>query len=344
MLSSLRNFVITFLIALLIFGPASYFLSDLLIECVGPGFGLDVGESTPSTEPPATNDPSNIKDPVSTNGTSFNMLIVGTDYQPDVLSDYRFDAFANYPLFNNAAGLDPTATLQDYATYRAINADTILLLRADKAHKQFVYSYIPSEMLVTCGGVEMTLSEAYTTLGIEYLVDKVTAITGFYIDFYTVIDMTGVESLIDELGGVTVNVPQDMHYSDPVQNLYINLKAGAQHLNGNNCLDLLRYNGYGQSPYINRGTVTLSVINSLADAIAKKPTLSIIEAVYQAAKENATTTFGLSDLREHFDLITAYSSYTKHSISYPGEYRLHGGRMMFIPDTNSAILTYSNYR
>ena len=192
--------------------------------------------------------------------------------------------------------------------------------------------------------VEMTLSEAYTTLGIDYLLDKITAITGFYIDFYTVIDMTGVENLIDEMGGVTVNVPYDMQYSDPVQNLYIDLKAGAQHLNGNNCLDLLRYNGYAQGAMINRATVTLSVLNSLADAIVKKPTLSTVEAVYSAARENATTTFSLTDLREHFDLITSYAEYTKHSISYPGEYRVHNERMMFIPDTNAAILAYSDFR
>jgi len=40
MLASLRNFVITFIISLLIFGPIAYYLSDLLIDCVGPGFGI----------------------------------------------------------------------------------------------------------------------------------------------------------------------------------------------------------------------------------------------------------------------------------------------------------------
>ena len=345
MLTSVRNFVITFVIALLVFAPTAYVLSDLLIECVGPGFGI-TSPDQPAGDGSGEEDPgtADTRPPVSTNRTSFNMLIVGTDYQPNVLNDYHPDTFVNYPLFENAAGLDPNGSMSDYTLYRSVNADVMLLIRADKTNRRFVYSYIPPEMLVMCGGVEMTLSEAYTTLGIDYLTEKVMAITGFSIDFYTVIDMAGVEALINSLDGLTVTVPCDMKYSDPAQKLYIDIRSGAQKLSGAKCMDLLRYNGYAEGAAFDRATVTMSVLNTLAEKLASESVISKISSVYSITSKYATTNFGTSDLAEHTDLLTDYSDYKKINISYPGTYSIHNGRRIFVPNINKAILSYSEYR
>ena len=347
MLASLRNFIITFVIALLIFAPTAYFLSGLLIECVGPGFGIISPDDEKNPAGPAasttdkiTNDPG----PSSTNGTSFNMLVVGTDYQPNILKDYKDDAFANYPMFENAAGLDPAGSMSDYTAYRTINADAMLLIRADKDDGRFVYSYIPSEMLVICGGVEMTLSEVYTTLGIEYLTAKITALTGYYIDYYTIIDIAGVEALINSVDGLTVSVPCDMKYSDPAQRLYIDLKTGVHKLTGKACTDLIRFNGYDPDSSFDRATVTMSVLNALADKLASESVVTKIDSVYKIATNYATTNFGTDDLAEHTDMLKNYGTYKKVNVSYPGSYEMHNGRRVFLPNTNKAILTYSDYR
>jgi cell division protein FtsZ len=50
-----------------------------------------------------------------------------------------------------------------------------------------------------------------------------------------------IEKLVDALGGVTVYVPKDMKYQDDSQHLYINLKEGKQHLDGDKTLQLLRF-------------------------------------------------------------------------------------------------------
>ena len=344
MLASVRNFVITFLIALLVFAPTAYFLSELLIECVGPGFGIVAPDN--SSQP--TDDPdvpsTDMRPSVSTNGSSFNMLIVGTEYQPNLLNDYKSDAFINYPLFENASSLDPNGSMSDYTPYRTVNADVMLLVRADKTNQRFVFSYIPPEMLVICGGVEMTLNEAYTTLGIDYLTEKLTSITGFSIDYYTVIDMAGVKALINSVDGLTVTVPCDMKYSDPAQQLYIDLKSGVQKLSGDKCLDLIRYNGYEEGLAFNRATVTMSVFNSLAEKLATESVINKINDVYTITTKYATTSFGVTDLTEHTDLLTKYSDYKKVNISYPGSYSMHNGRKIFVPNVNKAILTYSEYR
>ena len=65
------------------------------------------------------------------------------------------------------------------------------------------------------------------------------------IDGYVLIDTKGFRSIIDAVGGIDYDVPQDMFYEDPAQELYINLSKGYQHLNGEQCEQLIRYrSGY----------------------------------------------------------------------------------------------------
>lgn len=61
------------------------------------------------------------------------------------------------------------------------------------------------------------------------------------IDEYVLINTSSFCEIIDALGGIYYDVPQDMFYEDPYQDLYIDLKAGYQHLDGSECEGLIRY-------------------------------------------------------------------------------------------------------
>ena len=65
------------------------------------------------------------------------------------------------------------------------------------------------------------------------------------IDEYVLTDTSAFVEIIDACGGIYFDVPQDMYYEDPDQDLYIDLKAGYQHLDGAACEGLIRYrSGY----------------------------------------------------------------------------------------------------
>ncbi|MDR1158554.1 MAG: LCP family protein [Oscillospiraceae bacterium] len=66
-------------------------------------------------------------------------------------------------------------------------------------------------------------------------------VIGFVPDAYAVVDLKGFVRLVDAMNGVEFDVPQDMHYSDPSQNLYVNLKKGRQTLNGDKAIQLVRF-------------------------------------------------------------------------------------------------------
>jgi len=79
--------------------------------------------------------------------------------------------------------------------------------------------------------------------GIEATKDAVSGATGLTVQFYVLIDMAGFAKLIDALGGVTVDVSQQIpvnSYEDPDTGEWIEgdvfLEPGVQHLNGDMAL------------------------------------------------------------------------------------------------------------
>lgn len=83
---------------------------------------------------------------------------------------------------------------------------------------------------------------ALVGLGGEILtVNAIEQLTGLHIKYYLTLNFKGFRKIIDTLDGVEFEVPFDMNYDDPDQNLHIHLKRGVQVLNGEKAEHLVRY-------------------------------------------------------------------------------------------------------
>jgi polyisoprenyl-teichoic acid--peptidoglycan teichoic acid transferase len=122
-------------------------------------------------------------------------------------------------------------------------SDTMLLVRFDPEAKKLSLLSIPRDTQVDIPDHGTQKINAANDLGGPSLAAKTTSqlLTGVGIDRYITLNAQGVRELVNALGGVTVYVPKDMKYQDDSQHLYINLKAGKQHLNGDQAMNLLRY-------------------------------------------------------------------------------------------------------
>ena len=150
---------------------------------------------------------------------------------------------------------------QDVGYHHLVNSfnglsDSMLLLRFDPVGDRVSVLSIPRDTRVYIeghgvrkinhaneyGGPALTASVASELLG------------GINIDRYVRVNVQGVEKLINALGGVTVDVPKDMKYNDFSQHLYINLKKGVQHLDGDKAMQFLRYryDDYGDISRVQR--------------------------------------------------------------------------------------------
>lgn len=94
------------------------------------------------------------------------------------------------------------------------------------------------------GATERKINSIYGHHGIMGVRKAVSyTLGGIPIDHHIILDYAGVERIVDEIGGVEVDVPFDMKYKDPTAKppLNINIKAGNQILDGNKSLQFLRY-------------------------------------------------------------------------------------------------------
>ena len=115
--------------------------------------------------------------------------------------------------------------------------DTMMLFSVNRATGSMSLVSIPRDTLIYCEYSVPKINSAYGwasggEAGMEQLLMRVEEIIGFRPDGYVLVDLSVFEQLVDTMGGVTFNVPVDMHYSDPSQNLTIDLSAGEQHLSG----------------------------------------------------------------------------------------------------------------
>ncbi len=165
-------------------------------------------------------------------------------------------------------------------------SDSMLLLRFDPKEEKVSVLSIPRDTRVYIDGYGVRKINHANEYGGPALAASTTSelLGGINIDRYVRVNVQGVEKLIDALGGVTVNVPKDMKYNDFSQHLYIDLKKGIQHLDGDKAMQFLRYryDGYGDISRVQRQQMLMrsAVEQSLKPAtVVKIPKiLSVIQS------------------------------------------------------------------
>lgn len=121
-------------------------------------------------------------------------------------------------------------------------SDTMMLIRFDPNTKKIVVFGIPRDTKVEVNGKPEKINAIDHESGIAQAAKVVSGtLQGVQIDRYMRLNNFGLEKLIDELNGVTVTIPKDIKYQDDAQHFYVNFKAGKQHLNGHQLLNLLRF-------------------------------------------------------------------------------------------------------
>ena len=143
----------------------------------------------------------------------------------------------------------------------AYHTDTIMVGALDTAeHTIHVYSIPRDTRMNIAGGTkkinelvlrgvnsssaELSMDERVQA-GIDRMLEGINDILGFPVDVYAAVDLEAFVKLIDAIGGVDYEVPVDMYYSDPTQDLTISLSAGMHHLSGEEAIGVMRFrSGY----------------------------------------------------------------------------------------------------
>ncbi len=184
-----------------------------------------------------------------------------------------------------------------------LRSDVIMLFSISQKHENINILSIPRDTKVKISGYGTNKINTALALGKEPLaVQTVKNLTGIAIHDYVTVNFSAVEDVIDALGGVEFNVPQNMRYSDPEQDLYINLNKGMQLLDGKKSVQLLRFRSYPMGD-IRRNEVQQAFIKAAFEQKANAKSIKKIPAIYNAVEKNIKSSMSLAEITAYANMV-----------------------------------------
>jgi LCP family protein required for cell wall assembly len=198
-----------------------------------------------------------------------------------------------------------------------LRSDVIMIFSVSQKHENINLMSIPRDTKVKIDGYGTQKINTALALGKEPLtVATVKKLTGISIHDYVTVNFDAVVDVVDALGGIEFDVPQNMYYSDPVQGLNINLKKGPQLLNGENALKLLRFRSYPMAD-IKRNEVQQEFIKSAFEQKANAKSIKKIPAIYNAVEKNIKSSMSLAEITEYANMVRKMDNPTMQSFELP---------------------------
>lgn len=233
------------------------------------------------------------------------------------------------------------------------NTDTILLASYDVASQKVTVVNIPRETMVNVPWDVKTIGSVYQYYGggdegMLRLREVVTDLFGFAPDYTIRIDLDAFGEIVDTIGGVNFDVPLDMDYEDPAQDLSIHINQGYQTLDGQQAMGVVRFrigeNGYANGN-IGRIDTQQAFLRAMADQILQIQNISQISQIAEILAKNINTDLSASNILWFMQqaLLGGLDVQDIQFITLPGEYSHYRSQTFqvdlscYLPDEDSLI-------
>ncbi len=278
-------------------------------------------------------------------GTFFLVDIKSSSYEPQNNStpssnSNSFDIVENY-----TGSYDPINFLVLIKEASGLNTDTIIVANYDPRTKQINLLTVPRDTkpsnnanykINSCYSIEFNKYDGSKKLSLtdakhksaQYATQTISNLTNIPIDYYIYLEIDTIKEIVDRLGGVYFDVPADLKYSDPTQDLYINLKKGYQLLDGDKTEQLLRFRkGYNSNTEwkkyydgsdLKRTEMQIKFVNALIEQKVNLLELPKLIPIIKYTFDNVITNTSLSDT---LSLVSAFTQSSRPSMN---TFKLYG--------------------
>lgn len=146
-------------------------------------------------------------------------------------------------------------------------SDTIMVINLNRSQNRISILSIPRDTRIELPKVGYTkINHAYAIGDYKLVKSTVSRFLQIPIKYYIVVDLQGVKNIVDQIGGVPVDIKNRLYYVDRAGDLYIDFKPGRQILDGKKTIAYLRYRQYKNGD-IGRIKKQQEFVKSLADRI-----------------------------------------------------------------------------
>lgn len=229
--------------------------------------------------------------------------------------------------------------LEDYAT-KGVNGrtDAIILATYNPKNKSLKTLSIPRDTYVDISNFNVTskINGAYARGGIQTTIQTVENFLNVPIDYYVTVNFDGFKNIIDEVGGVTVNVPFDFwENTDTTPRKKIYFTKGEQHLDGLEALAYSRMRKRDINNDFGRQERQRQVLTEILKEIKSPKSILKTDTYAKEFSKNIHTNIGVRDA------LSLYSSLPKDITShidplkYDGENKKINGVYYYVADQKS---------
>lgn len=186
--------------------------------------------------------------------------------------------------------------------------DTNLVGMFDTVSGKLNIVSLPRDMLVNVNLNIKKINQPYAAAknngqdATQALLDMVADVLGYQVDMYAFVNIEAAAEIVDAIGGVYFDIPYDMDWDAPDQNLYIHIKAGPQTLNGENFVNAMRFrmSNDGSHTYaggdIERIQFQQQLLMALAQQLLQIGNVLNIGQIYSAVMDNTETNVSLGNI------------------------------------------------
>lgn len=205
--------------------------------------------------------------------------------------------------------------------------DLILFCQYNLTDNSLTAMQIPRDTRVENDRHDKKINSAYGSPGkSEAMLNELEGIVGIRADKYVIVSFKGFRDLIDVIGGVEIEVPMRMYYTDPVQNLTIDLWPGKQLLDGRHAEMFMRFRqnndgtGYKNGD-IERNTAQKKFYNAAVDKLLSGRTILKVPQILNIVSKNLKTNFTGEEIIKYIGKVPKFSMENINITTLPGEGR-----------------------
>ena len=152
--------------------------------------------------------------------------------------------------------------------------------------------------------------------GPELTTKVVADLLGIPLKHYVMTDFRGFKDIVDILGGVTIDVEQNMyHLDDP--GYCINLSKGLQRLDGDKAVQFVRYRGYAAAD-IERTRQQQKFLMDLAKEVLQPATIPKLPKLVPEINKYVKTNLNVGDMVKLASTVRTIDEYNMVAQTLPG--------------------------
>lgn len=218
--------------------------------------------------------------------------------------------------------------------------DVIILGQLNMVENTINLLQIPRDTYVANNGrSDKKINSAWGAGKEKQVFKEIEMITGVDVDNYVLVDTSQFRNIIDDMGGVEFNVPINMNYDDPAQDLHIHLEKGLQVLDGDKAEQFVRFrknnNGSGYAlGDVERLEAQQGFIKAAIDKLFSLSSITKIPKLVSTFSNMIQTNMSNSKLLSYAPYIFKVDMENINIMTLAGEGKYIGGGSYFVTYDN----------